>query len=65
MNDYENLCTHYQSKGYKFVGSVNFDTKAVEAYQKSKNKQEHKIGCCEYLIACHDLKVFMLMDSGD
>lgn len=65
MNDEIQLRNHYQSLGYKFVGSLNFQSAAVDAYQKSKNKQEHKIGRCEYLIACHDLKVFMLMDSGD
>lgn len=65
MNNFENLSSYYQSQGYKFLGSVIFNSEAVEAYQKSQDRQEHKIGRCEYLIACHDLKVFFIMDSGD
>lgn len=65
MNNEEQLKKHYKSQGYKDFGCVNISQKAYEACQKSKNKQEHKIGRCEYLIACHDLKVFVTVDSSD
>lgn len=65
MNDEYNLKKYYKSIGYKDLICANTRLDAQEAYQKSKNKQEHKIGRCYYLIACHDLKVFFTVDSGD
>ena len=65
MNNELELIKHYTSQGYKNLGCVNLSIKAQEAHQKSKNRQEHKIGRCEYLIACHDLKVFVTMDCSD
>lgn len=65
MNDETKLTKHYSSLGYTCLGCININSKALEAYQKSKNKQTHTIGICYYLIACHDLKVFFTMDSGD
>ena len=59
------LTKYYKSIGYENYGCVNISKKASDAYQKSKNHQEHKIGRCEYLIACHDLKVFVTVDCSD
>lgn len=55
----------YLQKGYKNLGCVNINRKAYEAFQKSTDKQEFKIGRCEYLVVCHDLRVFATIDSGD
>ena len=65
MNDEYTLTRYYERIGYKNLDSANLRLDAQEAYQKSKDKQEHKIGRCYYLIACHDLKVFFTVDSGD
>lgn len=65
MNDEKHLTYYYQSQGYKDLGCINISKKASDAYQKSKDRQEHQIGRNYYLIACHDLKVFMTVDSGD
>ena len=65
MNDETALTNHYKSLGYKNLHCLNFSGEAMKAYQESQNKQEHKIGRCEYLIACHDLKVFFTTDSSD
>ena len=65
MNNENELRKHYDTQGYAYLGYVNINQKALDAYQQSKNKQEHKIGRCEYLIACHDLKVYVKVDSGD
>lgn len=65
MNDEQRLEEYYLSIGYKDYGWVNTNTKAIEAMQKSSRKQYHPIGRCLDLVACHDLKVFVKVDSGD
>lgn len=65
MNNREQLQKHYTNLGYKFVGWVNFNQKAAESVQESKDNQWHEVGKCLHLVACHDLKVFAMVDSGD
>lgn len=65
MNDFVTLGRHYQEQGYRFLGSVNFSNEAARAYRTSKKTQMHQTGRCEYLVACHDLKVFVVIDSSD
>lgn len=65
MNNREQLEKHYKSLGYKYFGWVNDLGKAYTAAQESKDKQTHEIGRNLHLIACHDLKVYVLVDSGD
>ncbi|MBQ2397630.1 MAG: hypothetical protein II304_11455 [Bacteroidales bacterium] len=55
----------YKQAGYTCLGWINISTKAQEAYHKSKNTQWHEIGRNLHLIACHDLKSYMMVDSGD
>ena len=59
------LYNKYKAMGYKNLGCVNINPQAYEAMQKSTNKEELKIGRCEYFIVCHDLKAFATVDSGD
>lgn len=65
MNNRDVLERHYKELGYKFLGWANTNIGAQEAYQKSSDKQYHPVGRCIDLIACHDLKVYFLVDSGD
>lgn len=65
MNNEEQLRKHYKSLGYKDLGWVNINQKAIEATKKSQNTQWHEVGKCLHLIACHDLKVFAMCDSSD
>lgn len=65
MNNLHELEQHYKSQGYEYLGYVNTNTKAQESYQKSENKQWHEVGRNLHLVACHDLKVFVMIDSGD
>lgn len=55
----------YRAKGYTFVGSVNTNPKAYDAYQKSNNKESIEIGRCLHLVILHDLKAMVEIDSGD
>lgn len=59
------LENYYKNAGYTCLGWVNISTDAQEAYQKSENKQWHEIGRNLHLVACHDLKVYVMIDSGD
>ena len=65
MNNQLELERHYKMHGYKNAGCVNYQEKAYKAMSKSKNKQYHQIGRNLHLVACHDLKVFVTIDSGD
>ena len=63
-NEFE-LVTKYKAKGYKFLGDVMFNHEAVLAYNKSKNKEEHRIGRSYDFIVMHDLKACCTIDSSD
>ena len=65
MNNRNELEQHYKSQGYKDYGCVNYQEKALNAMIKSQNKQYHEIGRCLHLVALHDLKVFVTVDSSD
>lgn len=65
MNNEQKLREYYLSLGYEDYGCVNLQKKAADAMQKSSDKQYHPIGRCLDLVACHDLKVFVTIDSGD
>ena len=65
MNNRYELEQHYKSQGYKDFGCVNYQEKAFKALQKSESKQYHQIGRCLHLVALHDLKAFVLVDSSD
>ena len=65
MNNQEKLEKYYQSIGYTYLGYLNTNLKAQEAYQKSKNKQWHEVGHNLHLVALHDKKMFVIIDSGD
>ena len=65
MNNQHELEQHYKSQGYKDFGCVNYQEKAYKAMSKSKNKQYHQIGRNLHLVALHDLKAFVTVDSGD
>lgn len=65
MNNEYVLKTHYKKFGYKDLGCVNYQEKAMTAMAKSTNKQYHEIGRCLHLVALHDLKAFVTIDSGD
>ena len=65
MNNRNELERHYDSLGYRFLGYVNTNERAYNASLQSKEKQWHEIGRCLHLVACHDLKVYFLVDSGD
>lgn len=65
MNNQQQLEKHYESLGYKYLGCVNTSAKAQEASQQSTNKQWHEIGRNLHLIALHDLKAYVLVDSGE
>ncbi len=59
------LYNKYTAMGYKNLGCINTNKNAYSMVQKSTNKEELKIGRCEYFIVCHDLKAFATVDSGD
>ena len=65
MNNQYDLERHYISQGYKYLGCVNYQEKALTAMGKSTNKQYHQIGKCLHLVALHDLKAYVIVDSGD
>lgn len=65
MNDETQLVKHYESLGYKDLGWLNTSDKAFNAASVSTKKQMHQIGRNIHLLACHDLKVFARVDSGD
>ena len=65
MNNQEQLEKHYKSLGYSYLGYVNTNKKAHNASLKSTDKQWHEVGRCLHLVACHDLKVYVMVDSGD
>ena len=65
MNNEEQLKKHQKSLGYIDLGWVNISEKAYNACQDSKNKQWHEVGRCLHLIALHDKKAFVMIDSGD
>ena len=65
MNNREELEKHYKLHGYKYLGCVNYQEKAFVAMSKSKNKQYHEVGRCLHLVALHDLKAYVIVDSGD
>lgn len=55
----------YKANGYKCLGWVNISTDAQKANCESTNKQVHEIGRNLHLVACVDLKVYFMVDSGD
>lgn len=65
MMNQEWLENYYKNAGYTCLGWVNISKDAQKAYQKSEKKQWHEIGRNLHLIACHDLKVFIMIDSSD
>ena len=65
MNNCEELVKHYKACGYKDFGYVNYQDKAMVAFGKSFNKQWHEIGRNIHLVALHDLKGYVIIDSGD
>lgn len=65
MNNRDELEKYYDSQGYQCLGYINTNQKAYEASLKSTNKQWHEVGRCLHLVACHDLKVYFMIDSGD
>ena len=65
MNNREELVKYYESVGYKYLGYVNTSVKAHNAALESVEKQWHEIGRNLHLVACHDLKVYFIVDSGD
>lgn len=65
MNNQAELERHYTGLGYNFLGWLNTNGYAQDAYQNSSNKQFHRCGRCIELVACHDLKVYFLIDSSD
>lgn len=65
MNNRAQLEKHYKSLGYQYLGYVNTNEKAYNTSLESQSKQWHEIGRCLHLVACHDLKVYVLVDSGD
>lgn len=65
MNNRNELEKHYKSAGYEDFGCVNYQEKALNAMIKSQNKQYHEIGRCLHLVALHDLKGYVIVDSGD
>ena len=65
MNNKEQLEKHYKSLGYNYLGYANMSEKAYNAYQQSKRAQWHKVGRGLYLVALHDQKSFIMVDSGD
>lgn len=65
MNNKEQLEKYYRSIGYKYLGWVNTNEKAYNAVQDSKDAQWHEIGRNLHMVACHDLKVFVFVDSSD
>lgn len=65
MNNRNELEKYYDSQGYKYLGCVNYQEKALKAMSKSKNKQYHEISRCLHLVALHDLKMYVIVDSGD
>ena len=65
MNNKEQLEKHYQAQRYKYLGYVNINEDARVAAQTSTDKQWHQVGKCLHLVALHDLKAYVLVDSGD
>lgn len=65
MNNREELEKHYKAQGYKYAGCLNHSDKALVIFGKSFNKQYHEIGRCLHLVALHDLKAYVIVDSGD
>lgn len=65
MNNRDELEKHYKAQDYAYLGCVNYQEKAYNAMQKSTNKQYHEVGRCLHLVALHDLKAYVIVDSGD
>ena len=65
MNNQNELEKYYEEKGYKFLGCVNYNEKAHNACYNSKDRQWHEIRRNFHLVALHDLKAYVFVDSSD
>lgn len=50
---------------YEFVGCVNYDQKAFDAYRASNKHEAIKIGGCIEIVLLHDTKQIVEIDFGD
>lgn len=50
---------------YKYVGCVNYNQDAFNAYRESNKHEAIKIGKCLELIILHDIKKIVKCDFGD
>lgn len=50
---------------YKYVGCVNYNQKAFDAYRESNKHEAIQIGGCREIILLHDIKQIVEIDFGD
>lgn len=50
---------------YKFVGCVNYNQTAFDAYRESNKHEAFKVDRCMEMVVLHDLKQIVSLDFGD
>lgn len=63
--DSGSIMKKYREQGYRYLGSVNMNPHACEAYTQSKQYESFTIGRCLQLVVLHDIKAMVEIDSGD
>lgn len=61
----ETLIKEYKEKGYHYLGFVNYNQKAFNAYRESNKHEAIQVGHCIEVILLHDLKAIVECDFGD
>ena len=61
----EKIINEYAQQGYSYVGCVNYNQKAFNAYRESNKHQAIQIGNCLELVLLHDTKQIVEIDFGD
>lgn len=61
----EKIIKEYKDKGYTYVGCVNYNQKAYNAYQESNKHEAIRVGRCIEVVLLHDTKQIVEIDFGD
>ena len=63
--DKEKLINEFIVQGYEYIGCVNYNQKAFDAYRESNKHQAFKVGRCMEVVVLHDTKEIVEIDFGD
>lgn len=61
----ETIINQYILQGYEYLGCVNYNQKAFDAYRASNKHEAIQLGRCMELILLHDTKQIVECDFGD